>query len=117
MTDRRMERAAVELAGRGYYVFPCWPRGKEPRIPKSEGGNGFHDATRDEGQILRWWDRWPHANIGVACGASGIVVVDIDAKHGADPREIISELSLENYPTISTGDASAPSPEHPNSLE
>jgi hypothetical protein len=112
MTDRRKERAALELARRGYHVFPCRPHGKEPLTK-----NGFHDATRDEGQILRWWDRWPDANIGVACGKSGIVVVDIDAKHGADPREIIDTLSLENFPTVLTGEAPEPSAELPNSLE
>ena len=35
------------------------------------------------------------ANVGIACGACGIVVLDIDAKHGADPDEVIPELGLE----------------------
>jgi putative DNA primase/helicase len=110
--DRRMEEAAVSLARRGYFVFPCRPHGKTPLTK-----NGFRDATRDERQIRTWWDRWPDANIGIACGASGIVVVDIDSKAGADPREVIPALGLDGYPVVWTGEAPAPSPECPNSLE
>jgi putative DNA primase/helicase len=112
MTDRRMERAALALADAGYFVFPCKPRAKEPLTK-----NGWKDATRDEGQILRWWDRWPDANIGVACGPSGIAVLDIDAKAGADPREVIAGLGLDGYPTVWTGEAGAPDADNPNSLE
>src|SRR3954452_16997268 len=102
----RFERAAVELANRGYYVFPLRPRGKEP-LPSSRG---FKDATRDERRILQWWDRHPDANIGVACGASGIAVVDIDAKHGADPNEVLADLELDGAPVVRTGEAPEPSP-------
>jgi putative DNA primase/helicase len=43
----RFEQAAVELAARGYFVFPCASRGKAPLTE-----NGFKNATRDERQIL-----------------------------------------------------------------
>lgn len=112
MSDRRFESAAVALAEAGYFVFPCKPRGKEP-LTKS----GWKDATRDERLILQWWDRWPTANIGVACGPSGIAVLDIDAKAGADPREVIADLGLSDFPTVWTGEAPARSPEFPDSLE
>jgi len=109
MTDRRFERAALEYAARGYHVFPCKARGKEPLTP-----NGWHDATRDERTILQWWDRWPDANIGVACGPSGIGVADMDSKAGADPRELLP--AFDGYPVVWTGEAPEPSPEYPNSL-
>lgn len=48
--DRRFEGAAIDLAGRGYYVFPLCSRGKAPLTKQ-----GFHNATRDERQILTWW--------------------------------------------------------------
>lgn len=78
-------RLAIE---RKWAVFPCcaWDaprnapeqrRGKEPLIE-----HGFKGATREEAQIRRWWQQWPSANIGVACGASGIVVLDIDGVEG-----------------------------------
>lgn len=109
--DRRFERAAVTLAGRGYHVFPCRPHGKEPLTK-----NGWKDATQDERKILQWWDRWPDANIAVACGPSGIVALDIDSKHGADPREVLPALGFEDYPILLTGEAPEPDAAHPESL-
>ena len=49
---RTLEQAAVALADNGYHVFPCKPHGKTPLTQ-----HGFKDATRDERQILTWWDR------------------------------------------------------------
>jgi putative DNA primase/helicase len=111
MASDRFEKAALGLAAQGYYVFPCRSRGKAPLTP-----NGFKDATRDEQQIVSWWTRWPDANVAIACGASEIVVIDIDPKHGADPREVIPELGLEHHPVVWTGEAPEPSAEYPNSL-
>jgi hypothetical protein len=111
MTDRRFERAAVALAERGYFVFPCKPHGKEPLTT-----HGWQDASRDERQILHWWDRWPDANVAVACGPSGIVALDIDSKHGADPREVLPALGFGDYPTVLTGEAPEPDAAHPESL-
>ena len=72
--------AALVYASLGFHVFPCG-QNKRPRTP-----NGFKDATTDEAQIRAWWVQWPHAQIGVACGASGIVVIDLDVdrKDGRD---------------------------------
>jgi Bifunctional DNA primase/polymerase, N-terminal/Primase C terminal 1 (PriCT-1) len=112
----RLERVALAFAEHGYHVFPCTPRDKLPRIPAGEGGRGFKDANTDEGAILRWWDRWPTANVGVACGASKLVALDIDSKSGADPREVIDGLELHDYPTILTGEAPDRCERYPNSL-
>ncbi len=103
--------AALNLAENGYHVFPCRPRRKEPMT-----GRGFHDATRDERTILHAWDRAPDANVGVACGASGINVLDVDTKYGADPREVIPDLGLEHYPATRTGEAPERCGKYPNSL-
>lgn len=44
--------------------------------------HGLYAATRDEKVIRQWWEiENPHANIGINCGASGIVLVDTDIKH------------------------------------
>jgi len=64
---------ALALAALGLYVFPCRARGKEPLTE-----HGWQDATTDPDIIRAWWERWPDANIGIACGPSGIVVIDID---------------------------------------
>ena len=66
----------------GWAVFPCGWESKAPTRPKSEGGNGFKDATRDPDEIAELWRRWPGELIGIVTGqASGINVLDIDAKH------------------------------------
>lgn len=77
--------AAFDLCAFGWKVFPCAVGGKEPAIPKREGGRGCLDATDDEEILLDWATKYPNANIGLACGApSNILVVDIDYHHGGD---------------------------------
>lgn len=111
VVDRTLEQAAIDLAEAGYHVFPCRPGDKTP-ITR----NGFKDATRDERQILQWWDRTPDANIGIACGASGVTVLDIDSKSGANPTEILSGRDLHGAPIVLTGKAPPRDDSHPDSL-
>jgi hypothetical protein len=66
---------ALDLASRGFYVFPLKPRDKWPIV-----AGGFKAATRDAEQLALWWKRTPDANIGIACGASVKAVLDCD--HG-----------------------------------
>lgn len=70
-----------------WHVFPLRPREK---VPLEAGG--FYTASTDPAVIRAWWARWPDANIGIACGASGLVVVDVDAKDGAPGLESWREL-------------------------
>ena len=85
---------ALHYAKRGWRVFPihsikngkctcgheCASPGKHP-LTKS----GFHEATTSPAQIKAWWGQWPWANIGIRTGKeSGIVVLDIDQKPGAE---------------------------------
>jgi hypothetical protein len=107
----RFEQAALTLAERGYHVFPCQPRDKRPLT-----SNGFKDSTRDERQILHWWDQHPDANVAVDCGGTGIVVFDIDAKHGADPEDVLADHDLYGAPVVLTGEAPEPGGSFPRSL-
>jgi hypothetical protein len=89
--------AAIDYARRGWHVFPVAPRGKTP-LTKS----GLKDASTDSGLVAAWWDERPNANIGVACGPSGLLVVDLDGeeavrawadlttRHGLHPRTLVS---------------------------
>lgn len=53
--------------------YVCLTPGKHPRH------NAWEDvATVDTEQIGRWWKAWPMANIGIAAGKSGLVVLDAD---------------------------------------
>lgn len=53
--------------------YICDTPGKHPRL-----GDWPNRATIDPAQIRKWWKAWPNANIGIACGPSGLVVVDKD---------------------------------------
>jgi hypothetical protein len=65
--------AALAMAARGWHVFPCAPGGKEPALR----GNWQQHATTDPRQVRDWWTRRPF-NIGISCGPSGLVVIDLD---------------------------------------
>ena len=74
MTNIDMKAAALELALKGFPVFPCNPITKGPL-----SGHGFKDATKDPVTIAKWWEKTPTAMIGVPTGkASGFWVLDID---------------------------------------
>lgn len=69
--------SALWYARKGWHVFPCVAGGKTPLTD-----HGFEDATTAEGVIRVWWTQHSDANIGVACGASGLAVIDVDVKDG-----------------------------------
>jgi hypothetical protein len=94
----------------GWHVFPvhtptaegvcscgnpqCHSVGKHPRTP-----NGLGDASCDPAQVTAWWRQWPDANIGLACGASGLVALDFDtAKPDFAGQELLNRL-LADAPT------------------
>ncbi|UJW32528.1 bifunctional DNA primase/polymerase [Saccharothrix sp. AJ9571] len=79
-TSSALLDAALEAADRGWAVFPLAPRTKRPAIARWE-----RQATRDPARIRRWWRRHPEDNIGVACGPSRLLVLDLDAAHGRVP--------------------------------
>ena len=106
----RLAQAALDLAAGGYKVFPVVPGGKRPMTD-----SGFKAATRAPRQIEALWRRWPNANIGIACD-SGIVVLDIDTKAGADPRLVLAEFDRVGAPVIGTGLAPERSERHSRSL-
>lgn len=100
-------RAAQTYAAKfGWRVFPVYEMradgvcacknieehstGKHPRINEWQ-----KTATINDEAIASWWGRWPDANVGVACGAeSGIVVLDVDSRHGGD--DSLAELETKH---------------------
>jgi hypothetical protein len=82
--DPVLLRSALAAAWLGWHVFPCAVGGKRPALR----GNWQELATTSPGQIRDWWARAPY-NIGVACGPSGLVVIDLDLPHdeGEDDEE------------------------------
>lgn len=102
---------ALAYARRGWAVFPlhavhegrctcgnaaCGSPGKHPRTE-----HGFKDATTNETTIRQWWTEHPSANIGIATGKpSGLLVVDVDPRHGGD--EALHELEAQQGPLPDT---------------
>lgn len=99
-TGSKMLDAALAYAALGWLVIPlhsaegvsgvkltctctrhdCQSPAKHPITE-----HGLTDATADEKIIREWWQKWPFANVGIVAGAkSGIVVLDIDPRHGGD---------------------------------
>jgi hypothetical protein len=75
-----LSRAAHWHADRGLAVFPLVPGRKVP----AAGVDPEAAATTDHRTIARLWRQAPY-NIGVATGASGLLVVDLDLpKHTGD---------------------------------
>lgn len=65
------------LLGLGVKLFPVNAKHKTPII---EGWQ--QKATSDLKQLKRWAKRFPGCGWGVACGPSGLHVIDIDGAHG-----------------------------------
>lgn len=67
------------LAAHGIRVFPLVPGEKRPMV------TGWEQKATTAPSLL---DRWPAgAGVGIACGPSGLVVVDCDNHGGTTPKE------------------------------
>jgi RecA-family ATPase len=64
----------------------CRSPAKHPR-----NHNGEKGASNDPAQIEEWWQQWPDANIGIATGPSGLVVIDVDGAQGHE--QFLRELA------------------------
>ena len=91
-----LERYARAYRARGWRVLAIKPDSKEPLTR-----HGVKDATTDVREIRRWFERWPDANLAIACGAPGPHVLDVDdlvefARSGMGER-------LVGVPTVASG--------------
>jgi Bifunctional DNA primase/polymerase, N-terminal len=77
--DPALVRSALDAVLRGWHVFPCAVGGKRPALR----GNWQELATRSTDQVRDWWARAPY-NVGIACGPSGLVVIDLDLPRDDD---------------------------------
>ncbi|RAO54412.1 bifunctional DNA primase/polymerase [Micromonospora saelicesensis] len=120
--------AALAHARRGWHVFPLRPDDKRPAFPDHTADQctgrdprcrtaGHHvgweaRATTDPGRIRRAWSARPYG-IGLACGPSRLVVVDLDRPKdgttGPTGLDTLAELAaahaagIEPTYTVTTG--------------
>ena len=83
---------------------PGHKAGKHPRISSWQD-----NATTDPGKVIKWWNKWADANIGIVCDE--LVVIDVDPRNGGSLQP-----SFDAYPdlkdvfdtayTVRTGDKS-----------
>jgi hypothetical protein len=105
--DPALLRSALAAARLGWHVFPCVTDGKRPALR----GNWRDLATTSPAQIRDWWARAAY-NIGISCGPSGLVVVDLDMPRpgtatddgtlfplsGADMLSVLARQQRQRYP-------------------
>jgi hypothetical protein len=113
--------AALRYGKFGLRVFPLWwygnPNENDENDPKIAGrpmiGAWPEKASSDADTIRGWWNRWPGAGIGLACGdelADGtfLFVLDVDEHDPAESgSQALSELvaahgELPNGPLVHT---------------
>lgn len=83
--------SALRYAEYGMFVHPLLVGGKEPRWTHWE-----ERATRDPELIERTWSRAPY-NIGIACGPSALVALDLDVPHEGEVSgspEIVDGMTM-----------------------
>lgn len=95
---------ALACIRRGWKVFPITPGKATP--PLVRWGT---EHTGDEAVVRAWWSKWPTANVGIACGPSGLCVVDLDLKGGKDGRKELDRLEVLNDDLPATLTARTPS--------
>ncbi len=70
--------AAVAAASRGWAIFPVRPGDKRPAVNRWE-----ERACADPETVGRWWPA--EANVGIACGPSRLLVIDLDCHASLPP--------------------------------
>lgn len=75
-----IEKAAHEYLDLGFSVMPVGAD-KRPMVEWKR----YQDVRPSHSQITHWWDKYPHANVGIITGVvSGILVFDLDSMESRD---------------------------------
>ena len=97
LAEKPMVEHALDLARRGFHVFPLRAGSKEPPLIRA-----FQDdATRDPKRIRHWWKQWPDANVGISTSRFGrdqaLLVADIDTKNGKGGDRTMAALIADGF--------------------
>ncbi len=97
MTIPTTEQAALSYLSRGWSVIPIRERAKRPAI----AWKMYQTKYVSEKTLHAWYRRSPNYNVGIVTGAlSGLVVLDVDPRHGG--KESLRELEREHGPLPET---------------
>lgn len=94
---RALRDAALRYVDLGWSVIPLHRGQKQPATR-----NGKDDASDDLVRVFEWWQ--PTAthirghNVGIVCNDSGLVVLDVDPRHGGDDTFRELEVRLGSLP-------------------
>jgi hypothetical protein len=107
--------AACLCAERGLHVIPVWravngvcpcPRGSQCISPgKHPAIDSWQTAASTDLTVLRDWFSGDRHNIGVVCGPSNIVVVDVDPRNGGNETFQALTAELGELPDTVTADS------------
>jgi hypothetical protein len=98
LTRNQLMRAALDAAARGWHVFPLIAGSKRPAVKDWESR-----STTDRRRIERCWSSGAY-NVGVACGPSGLLVVDLDVpKQAADGGQATQAPAQWRLPGVQDG--------------
>jgi hypothetical protein len=99
-------KSALWYARRGWYVFPVREVPSEPFLHKKYNrwkvnpvkspyvADGFKASTISLEQINAWWSKFPNAGIGVDCGKSNLICLDLDVRDGKDGYGSFNKLGI-----------------------
>jgi hypothetical protein len=94
----------TRFATLSYFIFPLVENTKIP----PEGMFWRSMASTDPDEITSWWTKFPHDNVGIDCGKSGILVIDLDSEEAADHWDEVWDEHEDNswddgrYPVVET---------------
>lgn len=94
LETKNLLETALYYARAGWHIFPLRPAMKKPATE-----NGLDNATDDLETIRSWWRFSPNSNIGLNCGASGLIVLDFDTEKPDYAGGEMLEQLLADYPT------------------
>lgn len=81
MSTQTTEQAALDYLSRGWSVIPFREKAKRPAV----AWKTYQTKCVSEETLRDWFRRSPNYNVGVVTGAlSGLVVLDVDPRHGGN---------------------------------
>jgi len=91
MTRLTTEQAALDYLHHGWSVIPVREKEKRPAVP----WKAYQTRLVSEDTLHDWYQKKPENNVAIVTGAlSGLIVVDVDPRHGG--KESLRKLEREH---------------------